>query len=491
MTLFDGLDEPAHAELTAHLRPRRLAAGMVLCRAGDSSDSLFVVDRGLLDVLDADSGAVLGRQRPGDVVGEVALLTGEPRSATLVARVPSAVSELSRESFLAVVERHPAILANLAGIVSRKLVARTGPPPAEITALVVPAEGWAGAATAIATARAASAAPLTVLDATDHDIDLAARLDVASTNAPVLVAVAADHDALAEVLERCDRIERVDPSMDPARLGRRLAHASIGIAFGAGGAKAWAHAGVLRSLLRAGYVVDAVTGSNTGAWVGAWTAAGRDAGGVEEILRDAFDETATQAMFGRGGEDGAAMMARLAHETTADAEFADLAVPLTVLTADLAAQRPVLLTEGLVADALIAATTMPGLYPPVRRDEQRLVDAMVLAPVPTAALSGVDITVAVNVLGRQALSAWPGMPEPERAPRNADPVFESLELASLGAAETQTATATIPVTPRFGPATWRDFWLAEQFLAAGEEAMEDALPALAALARPTRGSPES
>ena len=485
MTLFDGLDELAHAELSAHLRPRRLAAGMVLCRAGDSSDSLFVVERGLLDVLDNDSGAVLGRQRPGDVVGEVALLTGEPRSATLVARVPSAVSELSRESFLAVVERHPAILANLAGIVSRKLVARTTAPPAEITALVVPAEGWAGAATAIAAAQAASAAPLTVFDATDELTDLLARIDVAAGTGPVLVMVRTDHDRLAELLDQCDRTERVDPGMDPARHGRRLAHASIGIALGAGGAKAWAHAGVLRSLRRAGYVVDAVAGSNTGAWVGAWTAAGHDAGSVEELMRDTFDETATQAMFGRGGEDGAAMMARLAHETTGDVAFGDLAVPLSVLTADLVAQRPVALRDGLVADALIAATTTPGLYPPVRRDEQRLVDAMVLTPVPTAALSGVDITVAVNVLGRQALSAWPGLPEPERAPRVTDPVVESLELASLGAAETQTAVATIPVTPRFGPGSWRDFRLAGRFLAAGEEAMEEALPALAALARPS------
>jgi NTE family protein len=484
VTLFDGLDEPAHAELSAHLRPRRLAAGMVLCRAGDSSDSLFVVERGLLDVLD-NTGAVLGRQRPGDVVGEVALLTGEPRSATLVARVPSAVSELSRESFLAVVERHPAILANLAGIVSRKLVARTAAPPAEVTALVIPAEGWAGEATALATAQAASVAPLAVLDPTDPDIDLLARIDTATSAGPVVVPVRADHERLSDILPHCDRIEWVDRGMDPARLGRRLARASIGIAFGAGGAKAWAHAGVLRSLRRAGYVVDAVAGSDTGAWVGAWTAAGGDAGSLEEVMRDAFDETATQAMFGRGGEDGAAMMERLAHETTSDAEFARLAVPLTVLTADLAAQRPVILTEGLVADALIAATTIPGLYPPVRREEQRLVDAMVLTPVPTGALTGVDITVAVNVLGRQALSAWPGLPEPERASRNTDPVAESLELASMGAAEMQTAAATIPITPRFGPATWRDFRLAEQFIAAGEEAMEDALPALAALARPT------
>jgi NTE family protein len=241
---------------------------------------------------------------------------------------------------------------------------------------------------------------------------------------------------------------------------------------------------VLRSLQRAGYVVDAVAGSSIGAWVGAWTALGHDAGTVEWLLRGRFDGDAVQAMFRRGGADGTAVMARLARETTAGAGFADLAVPLAVLTADLAAQCPVPLTAGGVADALVAAMTVPGLYPPVRRGDQRLVDAVVLTPVPTAALAGVDVTIAVNLLGRQALSAWPGAPEPERAARDRDPVVESLELASSGAAAAQTATASVPVTPRFGPGTWRDFRHADRFLAAGEEAMEQALSGLRALARP-------
>jgi hypothetical protein len=42
----------------------------------------------------------------------------------------------------------------------------------------------------------------------------------------------------------------------------------------------------------------------------------------------------------------------------------------------------------------------------------------------------------------------------------------------------------VPVTPRFGPGTWRDFRHADRFLAAGEEAMEQALSGLRALARP-------
>ncbi|MBV9680864.1 MAG: cyclic nucleotide-binding domain-containing protein, partial [Solirubrobacterales bacterium] len=452
--LFDSLDERAREALHAQLRPRVLPAGAVLCRAGDRSDSLYLVERGLLHVLDGDTATLLGRQQAGDVVGEVALLTGEPRSTTLLARVPSAVSELSREAFLALAARHPALLANLARIVSRRLVAtnrrlvaRTArPTPARVTALLTGSAGWAGTATAVATAQAASAAPLTVLDAVGagppHETaaaesgiaagqiptpELLARLDAAAAAGPVLLHVRTDHANLAELLDYCDRtiavlpadwafdpalaallpteVSRVEPTVDPARLGRRLARASVGVAFGAGGAKGWAHVGALRSLRRAGYVVDAVAGSSIGAWVAAWTALGHDAGTVGQLLRERFDTGAVQAMFRRGGAEGAAVMERLARETTADARFADLAMPLAVMAADLAAQCPVSLTEGRVADALVAATTVPGLYLPVRRGDQRLVDAVVLTPVPTAALAGVDVTIAVNLLGRQALPA--------------------------------------------------------------------------------------
>ena len=72
----------------------------------------------------------------------------------------------------------------------------------------------------------------------------------------------------------------------------------------------------------------------------------------------------------------------------------------------------------------------------------------------------------------------------ETRPRDRDPVVESLELASHAAAASQTAEAAVGVTPRFGPGTWRDFGRADRYLAAGEEAMEAALRALGALARP-------
>jgi NTE family protein len=451
------------------------------------------------------------------------VLTGEPRSATVLARVPSEVVELPCEDFLAVAERYPMLLANLARLVSRRLVARTsGRGPGArggIAAVILEAEPIRASDVEAAT-QAATPGLVRDLDLTGSqpwgDQSLA-RLEEASGQPGItLLLVRPDTADLGVLLDYADRVvaltdssvaarledalrlpagrlEHVSPN--PSRLGwlgRYLARARLGLALGAGGVKGFAHLGALRVLEQAGYRVDQIAGSSMGAWVGAWFATGRSTEQVEQILRLLFDEDAVRALYREGvvaGERrGAALLDRLARETTGESTFEGLAIPLVVLTTDLAGRRAVPIKTGPLAEALVAGMTVPGLYPPVRRGEQRLVDAVVLAPVPSQGLDPqvVDITMAVNLLGREVLPEWPGTPGIRASsPSDRDVVVESLEIASLSAAEHQTALADVPVTPVFGPGSWRDVHLADLYLRAGETAMAAALPLLRALANPT------
>ena len=63
-------------------------------------------------------------------------------------------------------------------------------------------------------------------------------------------------------------------------------------------------------------------------------------------------------------------------------------------------------------------------------------------------------------------------------------LLEVMDLAQLDSSERHAARADVPITPLFGPCTWRDFHLADLFLDAGREAGEQALPTLQALAKP-------
>ena len=121
--LFTGLSPAELDELGPRLQPRSLEPGQELCRAGEPGDSLFVIEAGLAHVLVDDR--VVAKLRRGDVVGEMSLLTGEPRSATVVASVPTEVLELRQRDFAEAIGRSPVLLKNLNRILSQKLAATT------------------------------------------------------------------------------------------------------------------------------------------------------------------------------------------------------------------------------------------------------------------------------------------------------------------------------------------------------------------------------
>ncbi|MCO5179084.1 MAG: patatin-like phospholipase domain-containing protein [Candidatus Promineofilum sp.] len=115
--LFGRLDRSALAEIADHLDEVSLAAGDVLFRQGDAGDSLYIVDRGLLEVRVAEPGGnfiVLDRLDAGAAVGEMALLTGQPRTADVVAVVDSRLVRLSKSGYENLAERHPAIASGFA-----------------------------------------------------------------------------------------------------------------------------------------------------------------------------------------------------------------------------------------------------------------------------------------------------------------------------------------------------------------------------------------
>ena len=88
--LFSGLDGAAVADVLACARPRRYGAGQLICGEGEASDRVLVLERGLAEVfvpsVSDSSATFIGCLHPGDVVGEVGVVTDRPRSASVIAR---------------------------------------------------------------------------------------------------------------------------------------------------------------------------------------------------------------------------------------------------------------------------------------------------------------------------------------------------------------------------------------------------------------------
>src|SRR6202035_4129531 len=81
--LFAGLPETLHDALAQRARPISVAADEWLFRAGDPAQDMYIVRAGRLEVVDDVAGAVIRELGRGDGLGELALLTGEPRSASV------------------------------------------------------------------------------------------------------------------------------------------------------------------------------------------------------------------------------------------------------------------------------------------------------------------------------------------------------------------------------------------------------------------------
>ncbi len=121
---FDGLDERTLQELAGDVRSVQLVAGDLLVEAGEVADELYVVLDGELEVLapEQDGRApVLTRLGPGAVVGEIAVLAGGRRSASLRAVGPVRAVGIAGRAFSELLRRAPQLGADLARTASQRL----------------------------------------------------------------------------------------------------------------------------------------------------------------------------------------------------------------------------------------------------------------------------------------------------------------------------------------------------------------------------------
>ncbi|MGZ5075133.1 MAG: cyclic nucleotide-binding domain-containing protein [Methylobacter sp.] len=108
--IFDGLHEDEKKQLAAKVEYKFVEANGLLFTQGELGDCLYVLVEGLLDVIIADEKGtehVVGRIEPGDYVGEMSLLTGEPRSATICARTDSALIQVCKEHLEPILNSRP------------------------------------------------------------------------------------------------------------------------------------------------------------------------------------------------------------------------------------------------------------------------------------------------------------------------------------------------------------------------------------------------
>lgn len=177
----------------------------------------------------------------------------------------------------------------------------------------------------------------------------------------------------------------------------------IGLALGSGGARGVAHLGVIKALEEEGIRPDYITGCSMGAVVGAGYANGLTVDDMYEIvvklkainLIDFSAVPITKLAVFKGNKVQNLLLSKIG-----TVQFGDLKIPFKCVASDLYSGRLVVLSEGSVARAVRASSSMPGIFPPVKIDNTLLIDGGVLCRVPTEQVwdMGADAVIAVDVL---------------------------------------------------------------------------------------------
>lgn len=119
---FQGLPAEVMDALADGFQPRPAPAGTVVCRQGEPGDELFLIESGELETTAALGTGVasLGTMGPGDVFGEIAVLRGVRRTATVTAQTDARLWVLPRARLAAVGRQSPPLRAALQELMRRR-----------------------------------------------------------------------------------------------------------------------------------------------------------------------------------------------------------------------------------------------------------------------------------------------------------------------------------------------------------------------------------
>jgi len=245
----------------------------------------------------------------------------------------------------------------------------------------------------------------------------------------------------------------------------------LGLALSGGAVRGAAHVGALMALENAGLTASCIAGTSVGALVGAIHAAGVRAGDLAVV----FGEIGWRSLLGPHFPRplslfDAAPTERLLRERFGLSTFAALRVPFAAVACDIVSGHEVVLRDGDVVEAVLASSALPGIYPPVERGEQLLVDGGVVNNLPVDAVRalGADFVVAVDLL-----PPWRALGAPESLPE----LWErSLNLLVRGN-HPPAGAAEVLVQPAIAAFSLTDFTGVDEMIRLGRQATESALAA--------------
>ncbi len=476
LPVFEGLDRPLLDALANAIEWFALPGGQTLFDAGDPPDGLYFVVSGSLGAYTPapqhGSRRLVGRAMTGETVGEMALISGNPRTATVIALRDTELGRLPRTAFEELMLSHPQGLLRISQLMVRRLESSQrqvrGRRAVPRTFAVVPNEADAGATT--------FAAQLTTelerLGRTElvwsqrgadhtsqwfHAIERAnefvvyvcdpgptnwSKLCLRQADAILLLAKANSATkqwtqlAVAEPAGANQRTElilqhegaivrgrssgwldlkpgiphhHIRSSSDIARVARLLSGRALGVVLSGGGARGFAHIGVLRAMREANIVIDAIGGTSIGAIIAAGFAMQWSDEELTSRVRRSFVDTNplndytlpfVSLVSGR-------KVSRLLQREFEAMAIEDVPLPFFCVSSNLTSGQLAVHRRGELWRWLRASVAIPGVLPPVIHCGELFVDGATINNLPVEVMreAGIGRIIGVDVGSDRAFTS--------------------------------------------------------------------------------------
>ncbi|MFC5373802.1 patatin-like phospholipase family protein [Brevundimonas faecalis] len=438
-----------------------LTRGERLFSAGDPADTLYLLRAGRLGVFREDEGRApqfVGVIKPGDPVGEMALLAGTTHLSDVVALRDSDVIALPRDAFFQAARDEPALMTELGQVMLARARDRNAVGDAPSVFGFISARGQPIRGFVERVARAVEGQGFSCLVIDHTALTSAAEwfsgveqahdyvLYVAESDQPSWAALCArqvDRVFLVGTADRPPRSPVFQPSTDEAhpltdlillrephmglpsntrawldlvrsgrwfhvveglfsdtaRIARVVTGSAVGLVLSGGGARAYAHIGALRALREAGTPIDFIGGSSMGAVIGAGPALGWSDEELEDRIRTAFvqSDPLSDIAFPIIAMTRAGKVAGLMQDAFGEVGIENMTLPFYAVSTNLTTGRLEIHRQGVLRHALRASISLPGVMPPVVMNGQVLVDGAVLRNFPSEVMRRLNTGPVVGV----------------------------------------------------------------------------------------------
>lgn len=531
--LFEGLSPSELRTIASCCKTQKLAQGETLFQMGQTNNQLFLVLSGQVKVSIKDAQGKehpLSFLGPGNSFGEMSLLTGNPTSSDVSAILETEILCIEKEAFLKILETHPSVSLKINQLLSERLKEtnllqviqkqETG-----FTTLVFkPSADIIEVEKSVLVAQAISSLfqRKTILLFTDLQISEERieqllqtslkklkqhqSLTLYQANENCTVALLQNKSAfieetptlLSEFYSTYDQIlavqycnvdlheskffqqskkelfEQIDFSLSQAgilRVARKILNKTFGVVLGGGGARGFAHIGVMRALEKENLLPDAYCASSMGSIVASFYAQGMNTQELLEIVLSRAKKKGNKFDFrfpyhslikGKKLQD-------MAKEVYGDLKIDQLPYPLYLICADLISGDEVIY-NGFLRIGVYASCALPGIMPPVLDKGQYLVDGSILNKVPTSVLKdkGIQHVLAVNVTPKKDKTY-------SKKPNILKTISRSFELINYKLSHSEIGPNDVLIQPQLGDFDFFGFSDIEKILDDGEKAAQEAL----------------